>query len=164
MKKLTLITFFSLTVLIFNGCQNAGNNTANTTTNATVTNTTTANNTTAANNTTVPAKTENAAHSLNPTDTLKAFISAYQKKDVDEMKKYLSKGSLEMFRQAAELQGKTEKELMTSDDMPFKEMPEMRNEKIEGDTASVEVKVEGKWEKTPLVKENGSWKLAFDKS
>lgn len=113
---------------------------------------------------TLPEKTETASHSLNPTDTLKAFISAYQKKDVDEMKKYLSKGSLDMFQKTAELQGKTEKELMTSDDMPFKDMPEMRNEKIEGDTAAVEVKVEGKWEKTRLVKENGSWKLAFDKS
>jgi hypothetical protein len=113
---------------------------------------------------TAPAKTETAAHSLNPTDTLKAFISAYLKKDVDEMKKYLSKGSLEMFRKTSELQGKTEKDLLMSDDLPFKEMPEMRNEKIEGDTTTVDVKVEGKWEKTPLVKENGSWKLAFDKS
>lgn len=113
---------------------------------------------------TAPAKTETAAHSLNPTETVKSFISAYQKKDVDEMKKYLSKGSLDMFQKTAELQGKTEKELMTSDDMPFKDMPEMRNEKIEGDTATVEVNVEGEWEKTPLVKENGSWKLAFDKS
>lgn len=112
---------------------------------------------------TPPVKTE-AAHSLNPTETVKAFISAYQKKDVDEMKKYLSKGSLDMFQKTSELQGKTEKELLTSDELPFKEMPEMRNEKIEGETATVEVKVEGKWENTPLVKENGSWKLAFDKS
>ncbi|HSK71317.1 MAG TPA: hypothetical protein VK892_06450 [Pyrinomonadaceae bacterium] len=154
--KIYGLIFIALAAIAFSACSGTTtNNSENAVANKTVENKPAE---------TTPERTQTAAHSLDPTGTVKAFISAYQKKDVDEMKKYLSKGSLEMFRQTAELQGKTEKELMTSDDMPFKEMPEMRNEKIEGDTASVEVKVEGKWEKTPLVKENGSWKLAFDKS
>lgn len=49
-------------------------------------------------------------------------------------------------------------------DLPFENgVPEMRNEKIDGDTATIEVKAEGKWDETPLVKEDGIWKIAFDK-
>ena len=41
---------------------------------------------------------------------------------------------------------------------------EARNEKITGDTATVELKSQGdKWETMPFVKEDGQWKLAFDK-
>jgi hypothetical protein len=44
-------------------------------------------------------------------------------------------------------------------------MPETRNEKINGDMATLEVKNEktDKWDPLPFVKENGEWKIALDK-
>ena len=44
-------------------------------------------------------------------------------------------------------------------------MPETRNEKITGDTATLEIKNEktGKWDSLPFVKEDSEWKIAFDK-
>ncbi len=44
-------------------------------------------------------------------------------------------------------------------------LPETRNEKITGDTATLEVKNDktGKWDTLPFVKENGEWKIALDK-
>ncbi len=45
------------------------------------------------------------------------------------------------------------------------EKPDIRNEKISGDTATVEVKnqVLGNYEEMPFVKEDGIWKVALDK-
>jgi hypothetical protein len=44
-------------------------------------------------------------------------------------------------------------------------MPEVRNEKIDGDTATIEVKDDktGNWETFHLVKEDGEWKVSFGK-
>jgi hypothetical protein len=44
-------------------------------------------------------------------------------------------------------------------------MPETRNEKIDGDTATLEVKDDkkDKWETIHFAKEDGEWKLALDK-
>ena len=44
-------------------------------------------------------------------------------------------------------------------------MPETRNEKIDGETATLEVKNEktDKWDTLPFVKENSEWKIALDK-
>jgi hypothetical protein len=55
--------------------------------------------------------------------------------------------------------------LKKDDGRGLKEMPETRNEKIEGDTATLEVKnaATNDWDKTPFVKEDGKWKLALDK-
>ena len=40
---------------------------------------------------------------------------------------------------------------------------EAQNEKISGDTATLEVKDEnGKWQTIPFVKEDGQWKIALD--
>ena len=41
----------------------------------------------------------------------------------------------------------------------------MRNEKIEGDTATIELKnaTTNNWQTVPFVKEDGNWKLALDK-
>lgn len=102
-----------------------------------------------------------------PTATLKAFYEATQKKDAEGIKKTLSKGTLEMLEGFAKAQGKTLDESLKSglaNDTSSDKMPESRNEKIEGDKATLEVKNDktGTWETVPFVKEDGMWKIAFD--
>jgi deoxyribodipyrimidine photolyase-like uncharacterized protein len=102
-----------------------------------------------------------------PTATFKAFYEASNKKDVAGMKKALSKGTLDMFDKLAKEQNKSTDEMLKSFDKEDKnqKMPETRNEKISGETATLEVKNDktGKWDTLPFVKENGEWKIALDK-
>jgi len=102
-----------------------------------------------------------------PTATFKAFYEASKKKDVAGMKKTLSKGTLDMFDKLAKEQNKTTDDMLKDVDKDDKseKMPETRNEKINGDTATFEVKNEktNKWDPLPFVKENGEWKIALDK-
>lgn len=102
-----------------------------------------------------------------PTATFKKFFEASKKKDVAGIRKTLSKGSLEMFDKVAKEQNKTTDDMLKDVDKDSKSeaMPETRNEKIDGDTATLEVKNEktGKWDSLPFVKEDGEWKIAFDK-
>jgi hypothetical protein len=102
-----------------------------------------------------------------PTATFKKFFEASKKKDVAGIRKTLSKGSLEMFDKIAKEQNKTTDDMLKDVDKDSKSeaMPETRNEKIDGDMATLEVKNEktGKWDSLPFVKENGEWKIAFDK-
>ena len=102
-----------------------------------------------------------------PTATFKAFYEASKKKDAAGMKKTLSKGTLDMFDKLAKEQNKSTDDMLKEVDKDDKsdKMPETRNEKITGDTATLEVKNDktGKWDTLPFVKENGEWKIAFDK-
>ena len=108
--------------------------------------------------------------SSSPTSTFKAFYEAQKKKDVEGMKKTLSKGSLQMMEKAAKEQNKTvDKALTEGMESPggkADKMPETRNEKIDGDNATLEVQNEEtkKWDKIYFVKEDGDWKIALDKT
>lgn len=112
-----------------------------------------------------------AKQTTGPSDTLKKYIDAYDRKDIAAMKETYSKGTIKMYEDVAQKQ-------KTSVDEIIKEQIEVAStnggltskvqtvgEKIEGDTAVVEVKSEGTQEneKIPLVKEDGMWKLALDK-
>ena len=105
-----------------------------------------------------------------PTATLKAFYEAQKKKDVEGMKKTLSKGSLAMVEKGAKEQNKTvDKALTEGMESPggkVDKMPETRNEKIYGDKATLEVQNEEtkRWDTLYFVKEDGEWKIAFDKT
>ena len=102
-----------------------------------------------------------------PTKTFKAFYEASKKKDAAGMRKALSKSTLDMFDKLAKAQNKTTEDMLKAIDKDDKDekIPETRNEKITGDTATLEVKNDktGKWDTLPFVKENGEWKIAFDK-
>jgi hypothetical protein len=103
---------------------------------------------------------------LTPLETLKEYGDAFQKKDITTMKLLLSQESLKMHEQEAKAQNTTVDELLKKDNgSPIKEMPETRNEKIEGETATVEVKniVTNEFDTIPFVKEEGNWKIALDK-
>jgi hypothetical protein len=102
-----------------------------------------------------------------PTATFKAFFEASKKKDSVAMKKSLSKSTVEMFDKLAKEQNKSTDEMLKGLDKDGKEekIPETRNEKITGDSATLEVKNDktDKWDTLPFVKEDGEWKIAFDK-
>ncbi len=104
-----------------------------------------------------------------PTATFKAFFAAAKSKDVDGIKKALSKGSLEVMEgMAKEENMPLDEALKASISKPTAAtaVPETRNEKIDGDTATLEIKNEktNKWDPLPFVKEDGQWKIAFDKA
>ena len=101
-----------------------------------------------------------------PTATFKTFMDALKKKDVKKIRASLSKASVEQYEKIAEDSGKTLEEfILSEDDEGAKEIPETRNEKIDGDSATLEAKDPDtkKWDTVPFVKEDGAWKIAFDK-
>lgn len=101
-----------------------------------------------------------------PTDILKSFVEASKNKDIETVKKSLSKGTLGIIEESAKAKNTTVDELLKKDTgIPVKELPETRNEKIKGDTGSVEVKniISGEFDTIPFVKEDGGWKIALDK-
>lgn len=102
-----------------------------------------------------------------PTDTFKAFVEAGRKKDTAAVKQMLSKGSLKMAEDNAKAQNKSVDEILSSrETQDMKATPESRNEKINGDSATIEIKndVTGTWDTMYFAKEDGQWKLALDKA
>jgi hypothetical protein len=101
-----------------------------------------------------------------PTATVKAFYDAAKARDAAAIKSTMSKGSLDMMEKFAKMQNKSlDDALKEPNSSPPPASFEARNEAITGDTATVEVKDEkGNWEKIPLVKEDGKWKIALDKA
>jgi len=104
-----------------------------------------------------------------PTATFKAFFEAQNKKDVAAIKKTLSKGSLAVLEKTAKEQNKTAdaaiSESLNKPGATAEKMPEIRNEKIDGDNATLEVQDDKtkKWDAMYFVKEDGDWKIALDK-
>src|SRR4051812_30578160 len=102
-----------------------------------------------------------------PTAVAKSFYDASKAKDVQGVKNALSKKSLEMMEAFAKMGNKSLDEALKDPESNSKQPAtfEARNEKITGDTASLEIKdVDGKWQSMPFVKEDGQWKIAIDKA
>ena len=105
-----------------------------------------------------------------PTATFKAFWEAQKKKDIAGMKKAMSKGSMAMLEKGAKNQNKTVDQAITegfnTPGAKYDKTPETRNEKINGNDATLEVQDETsqKWETMYFVKEDGDWKIALDKT
>jgi hypothetical protein len=102
---------------------------------------------------------------MSPTEVLKGFSKATQTKDAEKIKSFLSKGSLAEIEKSAKEQKVTVEELLTQGAEEDPVDPDMKNEKIDGETATVEVKNEtlGYYDVMPFVKEDGVWKIALDK-
>lgn len=96
--------------------------------------------------------------SATPTEVAKALFDAQMKKDGAAMKKLLSKSSLKAAEEAAQKRGITLEQLLTGKTPTA--MPECRDEKIDGDTATVTCTGGGIPERPmPFVKEDGEWKF-----
>lgn len=141
----------------FAACSSHDTNTANTTGQSTVNQTVQANQ--------AVAQQGPAATALSPTDTLKALSQASAKKDVEGIKRYLSKGTLARLEIGAREQNKTPDEVLAEKDgAPFPQLPQLGKEEVQGNTATVEVlnTETRQFEKLPFVKEDGQWKVAID--
>jgi hypothetical protein len=108
------------------------------------------------------ATTSNPATS--PTAVFKAFYEASKNADEEAFKKTVSKDTLAMLEEGAKDQKKTLAQALKDSDVPAT-LPETRNEKIDGDRATIEVKDDktGNWETFKFVKEDGQWKVVIDR-
>jgi hypothetical protein len=101
--------------------------------------------------------------SSTPTGAFKSFFEAAKKKDAAAMKKTISKRMLAELEDDAKKENKTFDEYLLSVDLSDT-MPEVRNEKIKGDTGWLEIKGRGdNWRATKFVREDGEWKLDSDR-
>jgi len=97
-----------------------------------------------------------------PIETFKAYTKAIKEKDTTTMKLLLSQETIKMHESEAKAQGVTlddvvkRETLFTQDQKTVK----FRNEKIEGEKATLEVENSfGSWETVPFVKEDGNWRI-----
>lgn len=97
-----------------------------------------------------------------PLETLKAYTTAIKKKDTTTMKLLLSNASIKMAEQEAKAQNVTLDEIVKREDL-FRETQksvEFRNEKIDGERATIEMKDSfNSWSTVPFVREDGIWKI-----
>lgn len=97
-----------------------------------------------------------------PLETLKVYTTAIKKKDPTQMKLLLSDDSIKMAEQEAKAQNVTLDEIVKRETM-FSENQrsvEFRNEKVDGDRATIEMKNSfDAWITVPFVREEGVWKI-----
>lgn len=101
-----------------------------------------------------------------PLDTLKAYTQAIKRQDTATMKSLLSKGSLKMAADEAKSQNVAADEVIKRETLflPEQRGLDYRNEKVEGEAATIEVKnSSGTFERIPFIKEGGTWKIAKEK-
>jgi hypothetical protein len=117
---------------------------------------------TVANDTRPGSNTSAPAASESPSEVYKAFFAAYKNNDTETMKTMISRG---LFRgldfadkkKADERNDQTLKKVL---ERPPGSSDDTRNEKITGETATVEcLDAKGNWYTRKFVKEDGNWKL-----
>jgi hypothetical protein len=94
-----------------------------------------------------------------PSAAMKAYHQAAKNKDFKALRQLLSAEYLKELEKAPVSMERIMEGLTA--DVPAT-LPEMRNEKIAGDTATIEVRSHRtqEWESIAFVKEKGAWKLA----
>ncbi len=162
------------TAIVFSaGCSKGTSNSTNSGANAGGTTTTTT--TTASPSATVTQSTPTtttpttSADAATPRGAFTAYYEAVKRKDVDAVMDRFSKGTMTMMEAEAKRKDTTLAAVMkegleqAGKDIPDA-VPETRNEKIDGDKATLEINdvKKGKWETLNFVREDGEWKLAFD--
>ena len=97
-----------------------------------------------------------------PLETFKTYIKAIKNKDTATMKLLLTRDSIKMHEQEAKAQGVPLDDIVKKEPLfdPGQTSVEYRNEKINGDKATLEVKDPyGTWQTVPFLKEDGEWKI-----
>ncbi|HEV7700713.1 MAG TPA: DUF4878 domain-containing protein [Pyrinomonadaceae bacterium] len=103
-----------------------------------------------------------AKKELTPVDTFKEYVKAIKKKDVTSMKLLLSNATMKMHEQEAKAQNTTVDDIVKRETLFTENQTtvEYRNEKVEGDKATLQVKnAYGSWETVPFVREDDQWKI-----
>ena len=174
MKIMKTILILTITALLLTACQ-TNSATTNNTVNKAVTNanqnTNQANkpetNTTATNANEAKAESNSTASTSasTPTAAYKAAHAACKNKDIKALKQLLAKDMLEFFEIIGE--GKPnplEAGLTELAESPRNPSDETRNEKIKGDTATLEfLDAKGEWKTMDFIKEDGAWKMTIAK-
>ena len=101
-----------------------------------------------------------------PTEAYKAAYHYRKNKDIQGLKKVLSKDILEFFEDIGKAENKSlDDELKEMTERPQANSPEVRNEKITGNRAVLEYKDEnGEWKTMDFEKEGSDWKLTAPKA
>ncbi len=97
-----------------------------------------------------------------PLETLKAYTLAIKKKDSTQMKLLLSDASIKMAEQEARAQNVPLDEIVKRETLfgENQRTVEHRNEKVDGDRATIEMKDSfDNWITVPFVREEGVWKI-----
>jgi len=103
-----------------------------------------------------------ASEPKSPVETMKTYTKAVKAKDTTTMKLLLSADTIKMLEQEARSQNVVLDEVVKRETLfpESQKVFEFRNEKIEGDKATVEVKnSSGQWETWPFVFEDSQWKI-----
>lgn len=160
--------FFVFTLLIFtfifSSCSSAPEANVNSNVKANNTNVAAVNSNSPLNTTKTPeTATSNNAPTLAP--IVANFYQALEKKDEAGAKKHLSATALKYWEDEAKTEKTTWLAYLAEIEEPLDEKREVRNEKIEGETAVAEIKggSSAVWTKIKFVKENGEWKFASPK-
>lgn len=102
-----------------------------------------------------------------PASAIKAVSEASNKNDAAALKQLFNRKSLEMVAGQAKENGKTVDETLLKQQIVTlaKSATEGRNQHVEGDSATVEIRTSktGPWQKIFFTKEDGRWKIAMDK-
>lgn len=98
--------------------------------------------------------------SNSPTGVYKTYQQALRDKDAVKIKGTMSANLLKLVEENAKKRNKSLDEFLTSGLPLPPSLPETRNEKIDGDKATLEVQSpnSGQWSTATFVKENGQWK------
>jgi len=97
-----------------------------------------------------------------PLEAFKSYVNAVKQKDTTKMKLLLSSESIKMHEQEAKAQNVTLDDIVRRETLftEGQKTVEVRDQKIEGDKATLEVKNSfGAWETVPFVREDDGWKI-----
>ena len=112
------------------------------------------------------SKAENTATAPSPDSPSAVYVAAYnarKNKDIPALRSLMAKDILEFFAIVGEEEKKSVDDLLRElAERPQAATAETRNEKIDGDKATIEyLDEEGKWRPMDFVKEGGVWKLTL---
>ena len=160
----TLITLLAAAIAAFSiacgGAANTGSNANNSAAKAPV------NASTPANTAAAPQDALAPVGSLaTPSDAYRTAYALREKKDVAGLKRVLSKDAIEFLTEIGKAENKTLDDTVAQMfEKPQAKTVEVRNEKIDGDHATVEYKDEtGAWKTMDFAKEGGEWKMSLPK-
>lgn len=107
---------------------------------------------------------EEIKKTASPLETYRKFTKSIQTDDTELVKFFLSKNSLKMMENTAKKQGLTLDQLLLRGKVRRKYIANLRNEKINGETATLEEQNDfyKTWEIVHMIRENGGWKYALD--
>jgi hypothetical protein len=103
-----------------------------------------------------------ASEPKSPVETMKTYTRAVKAKDTTTMKLLLSADTIKMLEQEAQSQSVVLDEIVKRETLfpESQKVFEFRNEKIDGEKATLEVKNSfGQWETWPFVFEDSQWKI-----